>query len=110
MPDSPDLSEIAAPPAKQLAAPQRRDRGFFDRFNDEDPETGGPRMGFLDHLMELRKRLWKALVVTLLCMVAALIFSKELFDLMRAPADDVNRHYAAQFEHDHGKLAPKPPP
>lgn len=52
-------------------------------------------MSFMDHLMELRKRLWISVVAVVLCMVVALAFYNELFAILRMPLDQVNAEYAA---------------
>ncbi|MFH0937898.1 MAG: twin-arginine translocase subunit TatC [Planctomycetota bacterium] len=57
------------------------------------------RMGFMEHLMELRRRLWVCVLATALCMILALIYEKEIFVFMRAPLDQVNLQYAADPEY-----------
>ncbi|MCZ7645814.1 MAG: twin-arginine translocase subunit TatC [Planctomycetota bacterium] len=71
----------APPPAKRSRAPE------------PDPEEDGPRMGFLDHLMELRKRLVSAIAAIVLMTVLSLFFHKPVFDFLRWPLDQVNASF-----------------
>lgn len=50
-------------------------------------------MGFMDHLMELRRRLWKSAVAVFICMVVALAFYSELWGIVRAPLDNIQAEY-----------------
>lgn len=50
-------------------------------------------MSFLDHLMELRKRLWISVVAVTACMLLAICFFVQIIDIMRAPMDTINQHY-----------------
>lgn len=61
-----------------------------------DPEAG--RMGFMDHLMELRRRLWKSAVAVFVCMIIALVFYQELFEVMKMPLNDINTSYRVPRE------------
>jgi len=51
-------------------------------------------MGFMDHLMELRRRLWVSVVAMLICMLAALAYYETIFEVLRIPLDDINRQYS----------------
>lgn len=57
-----------------------------------EPDEGA-RMGFMDHLMELRRRLWKSAVAVFICMIIALVFYKELFGVMKLPMNEMNESY-----------------
>jgi len=52
-------------------------------------------MSFMDHLMELRRRLWVSVVSIAVCMVVALAFYDHIFAFLRQPLDKVNAEYAA---------------
>jgi sec-independent protein translocase protein TatC len=59
----------------------------------ENPDQEGPRMSFLDHLMELRKRLWISVVAITACMLVAICFFVPIIDVMRTPMETINQHY-----------------
>ncbi|MBE7467054.1 MAG: twin-arginine translocase subunit TatC [Planctomycetes bacterium] len=65
---------------------------------DEPEEPGEVRMGFLDHLMELRKRLFAAVISVLVMTVLCLIFHKPIFDFLFAPLETVNRTFRQDDE------------
>jgi len=67
----------------------------LSKSSDKPPGEAdeGARMGFMDHLMELRRRLWKSAVAIFLCMIVALIFYKELFGIMKMPLNELNESY-----------------
>ncbi len=50
-------------------------------------------MSFLDHLMELRRRIWISVVSITACMLMAIFFFVPLVDIMRAPMEKLNRVY-----------------
>jgi sec-independent protein translocase protein TatC len=60
---------------------------------------GGAPMGFLDHLMELRRRLWVSLLAVVVCMTAATVFYENLFQFLRQPIDNINAEYAARADY-----------
>src|SRR5205823_634734 len=57
------------------------------------PDEGGPRMSFIDHLMELRKRLWVSIITVVLSMFGALAMYDWLFAFLRWPLDKINDEY-----------------
>ncbi|HEY3322281.1 MAG TPA: twin-arginine translocase subunit TatC [Planctomycetota bacterium] len=56
-------------------------------------EEDGARMSFIDHLMELRSRLWISIITIVVCMVASLFCYDWLFQFLRGPLDDINLWY-----------------
>lgn len=62
----------------------------------DNPDNEGPRMSFLDHLMELRKRIWISVVAIAACMLLTIFFFVPLVNLMRAPMEKLNREYMAR--------------
>jgi len=61
------------------------DEGFFE---ERDKELGG-RMSFLDHLDELRKRIFHAMISIIVTFVVAWIFREYIFGFLSAPIKDV---------------------
>ena len=61
--------------------------------SEEHGDSDGHRMGFMDHLMELRHRLWICAVTIIACMTLSLIFYQQLFSLMRTPLNNVNNDW-----------------
>lgn len=61
------------------------DDGFFD---ERERELGG-RMSFLDHLDELRKRIFHALISVIITFVAAWVFREQIFGFLSAPIKEV---------------------
>ena len=70
---------------KKKDAKEEDDDDFFD---EEDRELGG-RMSFLDHLDELRKRIFHALISVIVTFVAAWIFREQIFSFLSAPIKEV---------------------
>ena len=62
-----------------------------------DVDGQGAQMTFMDHLLELRKRLWTSALVIFICMGLAMVFYVPLVNFIRWPVDNLNRHYAAQY-------------
>jgi sec-independent protein translocase protein TatC len=60
-----------------------------DRFDDVDPELDGARMPLLEHLRELRSRVIKAGIATLVALVIGMVFAKDVIDLLVAPVKQV---------------------
>lgn len=85
-----DESKTPFPPPNPPATPSSEAPTGTFRRRDENPET---RMGFMDHLMELRKRLMAALFAVVLTTTLALIFFKPIFLFLRAPIDNVNEKF-----------------
>ena len=50
-------------------------------------------MGFMDHLLELRSRLWVCIITMFVSMLLSLVFYKQLFDIVRYPLDKTNAFY-----------------
>jgi len=116
--DSPNIEKIAPDPANQppilkaddstsySSAPSTAskpkvsdgflEKGLISRIKDArasvDAEGGGG-MSFMDHLMELRKRLWISLVAVLICMGLALYWTDAIFELLKRPVDDINADF-----------------
>lgn len=65
-----------------------------------DVDGQGAQMTFMEHLLELRKRLWVSMLVIFICMGLAMVFYKPLVNFLRWPADSLNQHYAAQHIKD----------
>lgn len=57
----------------------------------------GAQMTFMEHLLELRQRLWTSILTVMICMALALIFYEQLFAFIRAPMDGLNARYAAGY-------------
>jgi len=58
-----------------------------------EPDGEGGRMGFMEHLMELRNRLvWSAIAIVA-CVLGALMFFQQTNAIMLKPLDDINREY-----------------
>jgi len=60
-----------------------------DEFLDENEKELGGRMSFLDHLDELRKRIFHALTSVIVTFVAAWIFREPIFRFLSAPIKEV---------------------
>lgn len=60
-----------------------------DYFLDEREKELGGRMSFLDHLDELRKRIFHALMAIIVTFVGAWIFREPIFRFLSAPIKDV---------------------
>lgn len=74
-----------ASPKKKKDEPEEDDDDFLD---ERERELGG-RMSFLDHLDELRKRIFHALISIIITFVAAWIFREQIFKFLSAPIMDV---------------------
>lgn len=59
-----------------------------DLLNDSEKELGG-RMSFLDHLDELRKRIFHAMISIIVTFVVAWIFREQIFGFLSAPIMEV---------------------
>lgn len=66
----------------------------MDRFRG-DVDGEGARMSFMEHLLELRKRLWTSIMTIFVCVAVAMVFYEELFAFMRGPLDRLNATRAA---------------
>ncbi len=81
---------------KESTAEEKADKkpGTEEEDEDEDPfeekekELGG-RMSFLDHLDELRKRIFHAMIAVIVTFVGAWIFREYIFGFLSAPIKDV---------------------
>ncbi len=72
-------------PEKKKDEPEEDDDDFLD---ERERELGG-RMSFLDHLDELRKRIFHALISIIITFVAAWVFREQIFRFLSAPIMDV---------------------
>lgn len=70
---------------KKKKAPSKEDD---DDDSLEDQELGG-RMSFLDHLDELRKRIFHALISVIVTFVGAWVFREQIFGFLSAPIKEV---------------------
>ena len=55
---------------------------FRNKQVEEDDEG---RMGFIDHLLELRKRMWISIIAIALCVLVALIFYEQVYAFLLRP-------------------------
>ena len=62
-----------------------------------DVDGQGAQMTFMEHLLELRRRLVLCAFTIVLCMALAMAFYEPLFRLMRWPVDNLNHLYAAKY-------------
>jgi sec-independent protein translocase protein TatC len=69
----------------------------LSRFKDRSSDGGAP-MSFMDHLLELRRRLWICALAVCICVTLSLAFYSELFAFLRVPLDNVNKYYGASPE------------
>jgi len=61
--------------------------------DDDDPEDKGMlRMSFMEHLEELRARLFRAIIGVVVAFVLSLTFCKPLWNIVSAPAVDALKH------------------
>ena len=69
--------------------PSPPDEGnYFQRYKQKiDPEE---RMGFLDHLLELRKRIMHATMAIAVCMVVCMFYYDSIINLLKLPLEQVN--------------------
>ena len=81
---------VASPARTPVKPPQDPLSRFRNQHKAEDDEA---RMGFIDHLMELRKRMWYAIIAVLVCVVVALVFYNQVFDFLIAPIHKINQDY-----------------
>ena len=83
------------PPAYSPPAPSGGGKppGLVGRMRGEKEDDGGPRMSFIDHLMELRKRLWVSIITIVVSLCVALVFYDTLFAMLRYPLDNLNDQY-----------------
>jgi len=64
-----------------------------DDDDDESPEDKGMlRMSFMEHLEELRARLFRAIIGVVVAFVLSLTFCKPLWNIVSAPAVDALKH------------------
>jgi sec-independent protein translocase protein TatC len=89
-PVPPPASALPPPPSPPPPSPPRGN--VFSRLRDNPEE--GPRMTFLDHLMELRKRLWIAVVSVSVCVLLAIFLFVPLVRIMKVPMEQLNAEYA----------------
>ncbi len=100
---------VTPPPAK--TTPQRvaqkapASNDPISRFRNKTTADDDARMGFIDHLLELRKRLWIALIAVMLCVILSFIFYKPIYNFLAEPIRKVNRDLVNQMIRD-GRLPP----
>src|SRR5476651_506898 len=89
--------------------PSQPPGNMFSRLR-ENPEQGGPRMSFMDHLMELRKRLWISVVAIGICMTLAICLFDPIIYAMKGPIRQINADYAKRDDYQHVLKAVHLPP
>jgi len=79
--------ERATPPASEESnrLPYMQTALAVQLLPDDDDELRGGKMGFLDHLDELRKRLIRALLAVAVGMLVAFVFVDRIVNFMLAP-------------------------
>ena len=88
---------VTPPPAK--TTPQRvtqkapASNDPISRFRNKTTADDDARMGFIDHLLELRKRLWVAIVAVMVCVFLSFIFYKPIYNFLAEPIRVVDRKY-----------------
>ncbi len=91
------IGSVAAVVTQPAAAPGRKGRGGGSKTppppgggggdgGGEDEEEGMLRMSFLDHLQELRSRIFKALAGVVVAFLICLTFANELWNFVSEPA------------------------
>lgn len=84
-----DQAEATGEPAKAepVTTPSEEEQ------KSENADGEEVRMSFLDHLMELRKRLLSAVIAMVLTTILAFVFFEPIFAFLRAPIQRVNQEY-----------------
>ena len=72
-------------PKTNKAEEEQEDWDDWDEEEDEDTESGG-RMGFLDHLTELRSRIFKMFIALLVGIIICWNFVDPLWKILEGPA------------------------
>lgn len=65
----------------------------ISRFRNKTAVDDDARMGFIDHLLELRKRLWVAIIAVMVCVFLSFIFYKPIYNFLAEPIRVVDRKY-----------------
>ena len=98
-----DLSQAAASsekPVKSAAArlPVPASNDPLSKFRNKNAQPDDDaRMGFIDHLMELRKRLWISIIAVFICVAVAIVFYKPIYNFLAQPVRDVNKRYMRPY-------------
>jgi sec-independent protein translocase protein TatC len=87
---APDTSP--KPPAQPPAKPPARRVAY----TGEEPGDEAGRMGFLDHLLELRRRLLICAIALAVCIGFSMAFYKPVWAFLNGPITEVNRRYQTQ--------------
>ncbi len=93
--------QAAKPPVKK--PPPSKD--VLSKFKNKNEPEEEARMGFIDHLMELRKRLWISIIAVFVCVTLSLIFYKPVYAFLCEPVRGVDRKYSELLIKE-GKLPP----
>ena len=73
------------------------DSTYFGRYKQStDPEE---RMGFLDHLMELRKRIMHSAMAIAICMVMCMFYYDVIINFLKQPIHHVNAVFKSNMEY-----------
>jgi sec-independent protein translocase protein TatC len=94
----PPITPRPPSPRPPGGAPPKQPGSFMSRMRN-NPDGEGAKMGFIDHLMELRRRLWVSVLAIAICVTLAMIFYDLLFDQLRQPLDNLNAQYAAREDY-----------
>ncbi|HLX61712.1 MAG TPA: twin-arginine translocase subunit TatC [Planctomycetota bacterium] len=111
-PPAPPAIKPAPPPVKtesaRLPRKQPPPKDPLSKFlNKNAEEEDGAPMSFIDHLMELRKRLWVCILACLICVALAIIFYDRVYGVLTGPIQWLNDRLAGpdgQYYRDHGIL------
>jgi sec-independent protein translocase protein TatC len=83
-------AKVPPPKPPRKAPPTSNDPISRFRNKTEDEEA---RMGFIDHLLELRKRLWVSIIAVVICVVISLVFYEDVYQFLLAPIRVVDAKY-----------------
>ncbi len=101
-PPPPPVKPVVVPPVPpKKTVPLSNDP--ISRFRNKT-EVEDARMGFIDHLMELRKRLWVSIIAVAACILVALIFYEVVYAFLLEPIRIIDEKYVKIYS-----LAGKPP-
>src|SRR5437762_13772925 len=91
VPETKPIAQTVPSAVKKRPKPPPRDP--LSKFRNNPDDEGAP-MSFIDHLMELRKRLWICIIAVVLCIVAAIVFYDRVYGVLTGPIDGINARLA----------------
>lgn len=103
---------VPAPPPPAKTTPQRvpqkapPPKDPISRFRNKTAVDDDARMGFIDHLLELRKRLWIAIIAVFVCVFLSFIFYKPIYNFLAEPIRKVNHDFLEQLKREGRPLPP----